>query len=133
MTNETTGELTGIWIDNNEQVAFAWETGLHIWVNSQFDDGRWVSEAESLAGWRAKVAEEPDMPNVLMRIEGHPAIGHDKDADLPPRLTDGKGEEAAILGSGLTMAIGDATVQFVSAAHSLDLLVTLAEQLGREP
>jgi hypothetical protein len=132
VTNETTGELTGIWIDNNEQVAFAWETGLHTWVNSQLDDGR-VSEAESLAGWRAKVAEEPDIPNVLMRIEGHPAIGHDKDADLPPRLTDGKGEEAAILGSGLTMAIGDATIQFVSSAHSLDLLVTLAEQLGREP
>jgi hypothetical protein len=58
---------------------------------------------------------------------------HDKVAELPARLTDGKGEEAAILGSGLTMAIGDATIQFVSSAHSLDLLVTLAEQLGREP
>jgi hypothetical protein len=132
VTNETTGELPGIWIDNNEQVAFAWETGLHIWVNSQFDDGRWVSEAESAAGWKAKVAEEPGMPNVLMRIDGRPAIGMDKDAGLPPRLTDGRGEEARISESGLTMAIGDASLQFISSVHSLDQLITLAEQLERE-
>ena len=133
VTNEVSGNLAGIWINPpNEEVAFVWETGLRMWANTSYDDGKWLTDQMQAAGWRAKVAEEPELSYLLTEIDGHPAIGLDKDAELPPRLTDGKGEEAEITGSSLTMAVGHATIQFGSPVHSLDELIELAEQLAPE-
>jgi hypothetical protein len=127
VTNEVTGELIAIWLDPNEQVAFVWESGLRMYVDQDP-----ASETESVEAWEKQVADEPYIPYVLTEIQGHPAIGHDKNAKLPSRFSDGQGLEIEIDESGLTIVVGGTGVQFVSEIHSLDQLIDLGEQLSWE-
>lgn len=127
VTNAATGDLVATWLAPGGRVAFVWDTKLVMFVEEDS-----ISEAENAAAWTQKVAEQPGEPWVLTEVDGHPAIGMDRDAEVAPELSDGKGEEVRILGSSLTIAFGNLLVQFNSPDHSLSQLRSFAEQLGTE-
>jgi hypothetical protein len=127
VTNETTGELVATWLAPGDRVAFVWDTELIMYA--QRDQ---ASEAENTSAWTQKVAEQAGEPWILTEIQGHPAIGMDKDGKVAPELSDGRGEEIRILGSSLTVSLGDVLIQFNSPQHSLDQLIGLAEQIEAE-
>lgn len=114
-TNAETQELTGIWIDESNQIAFVWASDLRFYVNQLEEDS---SEAEIRAGWAEKEDRGEDQATgqdvVILNVNGHPAIGYDANAKGP---------------SSLTSVESSLSLQFVSPNHSLNTLQELAEKI----
>ncbi|HEX2295527.1 MAG TPA: hypothetical protein VHN37_09490 [Actinomycetota bacterium] len=110
--NDTTGELTGIWIDGT-QVAFVWTTDLTFYVGKS-ESG----EAAAERGWRQKVEEQPEDGSEMTTARGHVAIGRDGHGDSSP--------------SNLTWIENGLSLQFVASRHTLEQLRELADAIEIE-
>lgn len=112
-TNDETGELSGIFIDANPQVAFVWSTDMVFYVGRTD-----MSEAEAARSWKTKVTEQPEDGSEMTNARGHTAIGHDGHGDLRP--------------SNLTWIEDGLSLQFVSPQHTLEQLRAFAEAVEVE-
>ena len=108
-TDDSTGELTGIWIDRT-QVAFVWATDLTFYVDvtdldEKLMERQWTQKVEDEKGWE------------MTTVRGHVAIGRD-DGDVQV--------------SNLTWIEDGLILSFVAPHHTLADLRAFAERIEIE-
>jgi hypothetical protein len=108
-TNELTGTLSNIWIDELKQVAFVWGTDLRLYINPLLGK----SEGELVARWAPLL---PEMKNArLTEVTNNAALAIEGTGpDAPSSLTWADPESQLLL-------------QYVAPSHTVEQLKAMVE------
>ena len=108
-TNELTGPLSNMWIDELKQVAFVWQTDLRLYINLLLG----TTDGELVARWAPLL---PQMKNAgLTEVTNNVALAIEGTSPDEP--------------SSLTWADPDSQLllQYVSPAHTVEQLKSMVE------
>jgi hypothetical protein len=115
-SNDETGPRVGIWLDQQMQTAFVWDTELRFYVEKAE-----YSEEEAAARWTRMTAAEPTVYQ-LGTVRGHVGLLRDLGAGEDPAVDSEPSSSLVFMENGLVMT-------FVSPVHQASELQSFAEQI----